>query len=272
MVRGTGFDRRLLQPSRTHSTPASWSCTWINDMQRKRFVVYLLLAAVAALSLCACGRHANNTDDATAATQGGADVALPKPQAGGGSVTGMPSTPGPNPVGAALAASAEDAPPTGQSVANPATAAIVAGDVAAAQAVGADDKTAVVAIDAEPSVQDAVAVLQAYYAAINQHDFQRAWSSWADGGRASGQTAQQFADGFANTAQVTLQPGAPGRMEGAAGSRYVEVPVAIQATQRDGTLHRYTGTYTLRRAVVDGATDAQRAWHIASAALHETGP
>jgi len=85
-------------------------------------------------------------------------------------------------------------------------------------------------------------------------------------------TTDLIGSGFANTAQVALQAGVPGPMEGAAGSRYIEIPVMIDATQRDGSVRRYTGVYTLRRAVVDGATDAQRAWHIASASLHSTGP
>ena len=58
-------------------------------------------------------------------------------------------------------------------------------------------------------------------------------------------------------------------MEGAAGSRYVEIPVAVTARHEDGSLRRYAGSYTLRRAVVDGAGAEQRAWRIASAALQE---
>lgn len=228
---------------------------------------HCVLFVAIALVTGACSKPAVTTGNDTAAAASGTDVALPKPQAGGGSVTGMPSKPGPNPVGSALAGS-DDArePPVAASVASPADA---AGEVAADAAAGDGNTAPPVAMDPEPSAQDALAVLQGYYAAINQRDFQRAWSSWSDGGRSSGQTAQQFADGFANTAQVAMQPGVPGQVEGAAGSRYVEIPVAIQATQRDGSIHRYAGTYTLRRAVVDGATDAQRAWHIASAALHE---
>jgi hypothetical protein len=228
----------------------------------------LVLSAALALSLCACSKPSGTANDSATGATSGADVALPKPQANGGSVTGMPSKPGPNPVGPALVES-DDADDTTDATLQPPAEPDAAGEVATDAAAGDSNASASAAADSEPSVQDAIAVLQGYYAAINQRDFQRAWASWSDGGRSSGQTEQQFADGFANTAQVALQPGAPGRMEGAAGSRYLEIPVAIQATQRDGTVHRYAGTYTMRRAVVDGATDAQRAWHIASAALHE---
>jgi hypothetical protein len=121
----------------------------------------------------------------------------------------------------------------------------------------------------EPTPQDAVAVVQAYYAAIAAHQYPRAYALWSGGGQASGQDAQQFAAGFSDTAAVSVDVGAPGRIDAAAGSRYVEIPVALTATRRDGSVHRYAGAYTLRRAVVDGATDEQRAWRIASADLRE---
>jgi hypothetical protein len=61
-------------------------------------------------------------------------------------------------------------------------------------------------------------------------------------------------------------------MEAAAGSRFIQVPVTIEATTRDGGTQRYSGTYTLRRAMVDGATPEQRAWRIASASLRPMQP
>ena len=56
-------------------------------------------------------------------------------------------------------------------------------------------------------------------------------------------------------------------IEGAAGSRYVEIPVRIAATLRDGSRESFSGHYVLRRSVVDGATAEQRAWRIYSAAI-----
>ena len=111
-----------------------------------------------------------------------------------------------------------------------------------------------------------------YYSAINQDDFAHAWALWADRGQASGQTPQQFADGYADTANVTVQTQAPRRLDAAAGSRYIEIPVTISASLRDGSEHQYAGTYTLRRAMVDGATADQRAWRIASANLRAISP
>jgi len=244
-------------------------------MTPARLLACLVAALLAGTLLTACGRHDDaSTTDATAASSNRGDVTLPKPQASGGSVTGMPSKPGPNPVGPALAESedgdveaVEDEAPGEMDEQQAGT-----GEAEGDAGVVSDDDSDSDAPVGEPSAHDAVAVLRDYYAAINGQDYQRAWSSWSDGGRSSGQTPQQFADGFANTAQVALQAGVPGPMEGAAGSRYIEIPVVIDATQRDGSVRRYTGSYTLRRAVVDGATDAQRAWHIASASLHPAGP
>ena len=56
-------------------------------------------------------------------------------------------------------------------------------------------------------------------------------------------------------------------IEAAAGSQYATVPVTSDAVLRDGSQQRFVGTYTVRRAMVDGATPEQRAWHIYSAKL-----
>lgn len=111
----------------------------------------------------------------------------------------------------------------------------------------------------------AASVIRDYYAAIAARDYARAYSHWGDGGAASGQSFEQFRAGFAETASVTADVGAPGRVEGAAGSRYVSVPVEVRATTTAGAAQCFRGTYTLRRAVVPGATAEQRRWHIASA-------
>ena len=201
------------------------------------------------LALPGCER-----ESAAAGTEGeaGDDIALPRPDAGAGSVTGMPDEPGPGAIGPPTAAD------TG-SVDDPEI--VFDGE--------ATDPASVDVVPGEPSTADAVAVLRDYYAAIAARDYARAHAMWSDDGRASGQTLEQFANGFANTASVVAEPGEPGRVEPAAGSRYIEVPVSITATRDDGSVHRYLGNYTLRRAVVDGASAAQRAWRIASADIRE---
>jgi hypothetical protein len=108
-------------------------------------------------------------------------------------------------------------------------------------------------------------VIRDYYSAINERRYEDAYRLWGSGGAASGQTLETFRDGFASTTSVEVTIGIPGPIEGAAGSRYVEIPVRIAAVAKDGLRQSFSGTYTMRRAVVDGATPEQRAWRIHSA-------
>ena len=116
----------------------------------------------------------------------------------------------------------------------------------------------------------AVAVITDYYAAIDARDYQRAFDQWGDSGRASGKSFEGFAAGFRQTKHVEVVPGVPSRVDPAAGSRYITVPVVVTARTADDQEQRYEGTYDLRRTVVDGATEAQRRWHLESAALTQT--
>ncbi|HKV07444.1 MAG TPA: hypothetical protein VJ725_04840 [Thermoanaerobaculia bacterium] len=117
-------------------------------------------------------------------------------------------------------------------------------------------------VSASTDAQEAAGVVRRYYAAIRAKDFRSAYALWGESGAASGQTFEAFAAGFAQTANVEAEIGEPGRVEGAAGSRYVEVHVVIRALTDAGEKQRFEGTYTLRRTVVDGATPEQRRWHL----------
>lgn len=121
------------------------------------------------------------------------------------------------------------------------------------------------------SPEAAAAVIRDYYAAIAARDFARAYGYWADQGAASGQSFDAFRRGFARTATVRAEVGRPGRIEGAAGSRYITVPVEIRATTTDGAAQCFRGSYTLRRAVVPGASAELRRWHIHSADIARCG-
>ena len=122
---------------------------------------------------------------------------------------------------------------------------------------------------AEPGADDAAAVIRSYHDAINAKEYERAYALWDDGGNASGKSLDAFRAGFANTASVAVRPGPPGRVEGAAGSRYITIPVEVIAKSTAGPLSRFEGTYSLRRSMVDGATPAQRQWRIVSAKLKD---
>ena len=115
-------------------------------------------------------------------------------------------------------------------------------------------------------------VVRRYYGAIAAHDYDQAYALWGQSGRASGKTRADFAAGFANTAEVRATITDSARIEGAAGSQYATVPVVVNAVLSNGQKQRFTGTYTLRRSMVDGATPAQRVWHIYTADLTPTVP
>lgn len=225
-----------------------------------------LLCALLALTACG-GNHVAGTGN-----DSGQDSAtsLPKPEAAGGSVTGMPDKPGPGQVGPPALGPDTSVASDGEFVAPPVDDGMLPGDVEPPSPGNTDGVPDDLPLPpGEPTAQDAVTVLRDYYAAIDTHDYAHAYALWSDGGRSSGKAPQQFADGFADTTNVSVQMGAPSRLDAAAGSRYVEVPVTISATRRDGSVRRYTGSYTLRRAVVDGATAEQRAWRIASADVRD---
>lgn len=231
------------------------------------------LALLAALSSAACG-------DKPTTQQAGADAPdgkpLPTPGGSRGSVTGMPDSDAravdpslPPPALVALDGSEDPAMATD---AGPDDAERMADEVPIIEGVPDTVAPAAVAVTIEPTAQEAVAVLRAYYEAINAGAHDRAYRLWADEGRASGQSPEQFANGFADSASIQVEPMAPGRVGAAAGSRFVELPVAVTTTLRDGSVHRYVGAYTLRRATIDGATNEQRAWRISAADIREVRP
>ena len=123
-------------------------------------------------------------------------------------------------------------------------------------------------VTAASSPTSPVAVIQTYYAAISAHKFRQAYGLWGGNGAASGQAFGDFTAGFKETESVAVRVGQPGRVEGAAGSRYVTVPVTISTITTGGKAQHFTGSYTLRRTVTD--TAKQRRWHLYSADIAAT--
>jgi len=114
-------------------------------------------------------------------------------------------------------------------------------------------------------------IVRRYYAAIQARDYASAYALWDSGGQASGETLREFAAGFAQTARVSVTVTDSTRVGAAAGSQYATVPVRVDAVLRDGREQHFTGTYVLRRSMVDGATPEQRRWTIYKASLRERG-
>ncbi|MGN6820132.1 MAG: MliC family protein [Sphingomonas sp.] len=117
---------------------------------------------------------------------------------------------------------------------------------------------------APDSAQGAANVVQIYYASIEGGKYAAARALWGNGGADSKLSPAAFAASFAKYKEYHANIGGPGEIEGAAGSRYVTVPVQIYARLKDGRPDYRTGNVVLRRTEVDGATPEQRKWHIYS--------
>lgn len=125
------------------------------------------------------------------------------------------------------------------------------------------------ATSGESALDAPVQALLSYFDAVNERDYPRAYRLWGGGGAASNQTPEQFAAGYANTVQVSLQVG----QASTAGSS-VAVPVTITSVVnvpgsdgsiQDQRMQHYIATYTLQRAAASGAD----AWTIAGATVEE---
>lgn len=103
---------------------------------------------------------------------------------------------------------------------------------------------------------DPAATVRAYLSRARAHRATRDTSIWEPG--ADSTTGYRA---FVDTTITSSTVGRAGSIEGAAGSRYVTLPLAIDVVS--GASHAtLRGAATLRRGVVDGATDAQRTWRI----------
>lgn len=118
------------------------------------------------------------------------------------------------------------------------------------------------------TAEDAVQLIRNYYRWINEKKYQGAFNIWEkreDGYAANGQSFEKFESGFSDTASVSVEIGAPGEIEGAAGSNYIQIPVVISATSTDGSQQKFAGTYTMRSSNM--ADD--KSWHINSAKVRK---
>jgi membrane-bound inhibitor of C-type lysozyme len=113
------------------------------------------------------------------------------------------------------------------------------------------------------SAQGAANVVQTYYALLEAGKYAQAYALWEPG--AAGMSKQAFAASFAKFSEYHANIGAPGDIDAGAGQRYVTVPVQVYGRLKDGKAFNMRGTVTLHRTVVDGATPAQKRWHIRSA-------
>jgi len=90
---------------------------------------------------------------------------------------------------------------------------------------------------------DPAAIVRSYYNAVNRQEHARAWSYY---GEPKPGDYPSFAAGYALTTAVSLALGEV-TTEGAAGSIYGSVPLAIEATTADGETRVYAGCVTTRQ-------------------------
>ncbi len=118
----------------------------------------------------------------------------------------------------------------------------------------------------ETSAQGAANVVQTYFALAESAKLAEGRRLWRDGA-----SADAFARAVEAASEYHAQIGAPGAIEGAAGSLFVEVPVQVYGRLKTGAAFRRLGKATLRRVNdVPGSTAEQRKWHIAGIALGQS--
>lgn len=107
------------------------------------------------------------------------------------------------------------------------------------------------------------ALVRSLYNAVNRQEYARAWSYFAAPPAAD---IDAYAQGYADTEHVDVIAGTA-HEEGAAGSIYYEVPVAIRARGLDGSEEVFAGCYTLRMSNPANPGDAFSALHIERGSL-----
>lgn len=114
------------------------------------------------------------------------------------------------------------------------------------------------------SAQGAAQVVQGYYGLLEEGRFADAHGLWDEASIPGKEAPDIFATRFAGFSEIHANVGAPGAVEGAAGSAYVTVPVQVYARVKATRKPWYAlRTVTLRRVNdVPGASDEARAWHI----------
>ena len=121
----------------------------------------------------------------------------------------------------------------------------------------------------ERGVEGARNLLLSFAQAIEQQNYDKAWSLLSPGDQQQW-SKKQFAANFADLKEISVAI-PTGTTDGGAGSIYYTAPVTITATDKDGRPVRFKGEAVLRRVNdVDGATPAQLRWHFGTLTLDWT--
>jgi Protein of unknown function (DUF1176) len=110
---------------------------------------------------------------------------------------------------------------------------------------------------------DAAALVRSLYNAVNRKEYARAWDYFSS---APAKDFDAYQKGYADTASVTVYTGSVSA-EGAAGSVFYQVPVAIRAIDQAGKGKVFAGCYTIRAVNAQIQDPPFRALRIESAKL-----
>ncbi len=106
-------------------------------------------------------------------------------------------------------------------------------------------------------------LIRSLYSAINNHEYARAWSYYGD---APAKDFATYRKGFENTEHVDVLVGEVSG-DGAAGSTFFNVPVAIRAKDAKDTASYFAGCYVLRQVNAAAQEPPYTPLHIESAKL-----
>ncbi|MCF6301801.1 MAG: hypothetical protein L3J13_01105 [Devosiaceae bacterium] len=91
-------------------------------------------------------------------------------------------------------------------------------------------------------------LVASYFNALSKGEFARAWSYWDN--EIAGTNFESFVEGFTNTQSIIFKLGQP-MSEGAAGSIFTSIPLAVEYTDEDGWKENYRGCFLVRIAIPD---------------------
>ncbi|KXF77961.1 hypothetical protein ATN84_24400 [Paramesorhizobium deserti] len=116
--------------------------------------------------------------------------------------------------------------------------------------------------------EDPRRAVEAYYAAIDRKDYRTAYQLWDQQGQASGKSFTTFRDGFMATARSSVITGSPTNGDAGMSQQWVDVPVDVHATLKNGGAQHFRGHYRLHRIVpgIGAPADAEK-WRLSSAKL-----
>lgn len=122
--------------------------------------------------------------------------------------------------------------------------------------------------------QGAAQVVQGYYGLLEERRFDDAQDLWNQQSVIGAEDDVRFAARFRGFSEIHANVGAPGKIEGAAGSLFVTIPVQVFGRIAANGKPWYILRQVVLRRVNDvpGSSEADRRWHIESIGSYQPSP